>query len=287
MSRRLRFNANNAPLRHSAAFGRLLTADQKLRVDNWLSAMPQTHEMSDPADELARDVTFVELVKFCAKDFENQALVWLKGLDTLEHKYREIGLAYHKIPYKLRHTPMTLLADNTEAMIVDHLSKVFEKDQPRSEQTRFVDWFTVKQIACEVLQCVNDRDFPFSDDESSFEKLNELIEQKFLELLRVYEKLERRLDSLEKHVRRLAERKTTDGLEALETKYSVECGLFRLWILSFPELNAQDEDEQVIRAVDNCAEMLLKDGPGLDKIWSNLDEVSLNEKPSSSLRWWE
>jgi hypothetical protein len=233
MSRRLEFNANNAPLRHSAAFGRLLSADQKIRVDNWLSAMPQTHEMSDPAQEPTRDVAFVDLVKFYAKDFETSALGWLNALDILEYKYREIGLAYHKIPYKLRHTPMTLLAANTEATIVDHLSKVFETDQPRSEQNRFVDWFIVKQTACEILQCVNDRDFPFSDDESNFDELTDLIEQKLIELFRVYENLKRRLDSLEKHVCRLAERKTTDGIEALETKYSVECGLFRLWILSF------------------------------------------------------
>lgn len=256
-------------LYHPSVYGRLYSIDQKRRIEIWLSAVPDRDELRDPAWSADMDFNLYEDWLAWAG---NTARSCLQTLDKLERQFRKAALAYHKVPYQIRHSAVLPSGAKVNPFTLSMLSQIFESDKPRSRLMFFKPFYIVKTAALDVL--------------GELRRL-ESLPSTTTDQLRVSErKCEKILDSLSKHIFELAKslrwlqgivneitgRANTGGNADLARKHSREGNLFRLWMLTLPEVEFGVEDIKST-FVNWYAERLLEYGVEQDTYWSKMEEL--------------
>lgn len=95
-------------------------------------------------------------------DFDLYAgwLVWagstarhcLHNLDKLERQFRKATLAYHKVPYQIRHSSTLPSGAKANPVTPAMLFQIFESGESRSRLIFFKPFYTVKDAAVEILR---------------------------------------------------------------------------------------------------------------------------------------
>ncbi|OAL00908.1 hypothetical protein IQ06DRAFT_134693 [Phaeosphaeriaceae sp. SRC1lsM3a] len=255
-------------LYHPSTYGSLGAIVQRRRIEVWLDAVPDGDQLVDAA--VPADMT-VDLYADWLVWAGSTALHYLDNLDKLERQFRKAALAYHKIPYQTRHSSTLLSGAKASPVTLKILSQIFESDESRSRLRFFKPFYAIKDAAVDVIFELRRREStPLDIDklrysERKCEKALEPLSQLIFELLK-------NLKWLREIVNEIRGRAGTDGKEALAQKHSREGGLFRLWMLSLPEVEFGLDGIQWTY-VDWYAERLLEYGVEHDTHWSKMADL--------------
>ncbi|KAH7081333.1 hypothetical protein BKA63DRAFT_588745 [Paraphoma chrysanthemicola] len=213
---------------HTSAY---CSSDKLGRILAWRKNMPFPDNHLDGAMVQALPIDlYKDWLDWAAHD----AAVWLRKLDKFEQRFRTAGLAYHQVPYQLRHSPAMLHGSSIEQPLLTRLPQILETDRPRHKQMFFIPWLEIKNTATRILE-YSLYNFPLVDDLNHLYVMHRELE---LSLWKVYKSanvLEAGLQWLEGAVAKVVRRSDLDGADALASKYSREGGLLRRWIQTFPE----------------------------------------------------
>jgi hypothetical protein len=130
------------------AYGQLLSPGQRSRMELWVERLPYDWHFEDANTACLIAVT---VYKDWLDWSESKAFSWLDKLTKFERRFRIAGVAYHKIPYALRHASTVTNSYRINPVILVRLSQIFETDRPRAQQSFFRPWIEISNAAKEVL----------------------------------------------------------------------------------------------------------------------------------------
>ncbi|KAL1794336.1 hypothetical protein ACET3X_007757 [Alternaria dauci] len=213
-------------------YGRLLSPENKIRMDLWVERLPYDWQLEDAnTARLAGVKVYGDWLDW----LESKAFSWLEKLSTFERHFRIAGVAYHKIPYALRHSSTLVNGYQIDNVILLRMSQIFETSCPRSQQSFFRPWTEIFNTANEVLKELKmNKNKP--EDVHRLRSLESGLEITLSQLAKPLRILENALVWVEEQVAHLTRRSNLDGSDNLAAKHSREGGLFRIWIQSFPEI---------------------------------------------------
>ena len=214
------------------AYGQLLSPGQRSRMELWVERLPYDWHFEDANTACLIAVT---VYKDWLDWSESKAFSWLDKLTKFERRFRIAGVAYHKIPYALRHASTVTNSYRINPVILVRLSQIFETDRPRAQQSFFRPWIEISNAAKEVLgKLIANKNEP--EDIDRLRILESGSEVTLSLLVNSLSNLESALAWVEEYVADLADRSDIDGSDNLAAKHSREGGLFRRWIQTFPEI---------------------------------------------------
>ncbi|CAN9456888.1 unnamed protein product [Alternaria alternata] len=214
------------------AYGQLLSPGQRSRMELWVERLPYDWHFEDANTACLIAVT---VYKDWLDWSESKAFSWLDKLTKFERRFRIAGVAYHKIPYALRHASTVTNSYRINPVILVRLSQIFETDRPRAQQSFFHPWIEISNAAKEVLgKLIANKNNP--EDIDRLRILESGSEVALSLLANSLPNLESALAWVEEQVADVADRSDIDGSDNLAAKHSREGGLFRRWIQTFPEI---------------------------------------------------
>ncbi|CAG5185510.1 uncharacterized protein ALTATR162_LOCUS11326 [Alternaria atra] len=213
-------------------YGQRLSPEKNNRMEMWIERLPYDWQFEDANTAHSATVIVYEDWLDWSKP---KALSWLSKLDKFERRFRIAGVAYHEIPYALRHSSTLVHGPKIDKVILVRLSQVFETDRPRSQQSFFRPWNEIFNVVNGILTRLKaNKTTPKNVDrlrilESGFEVVLSQLPKPLCNL-------EAALLWVEEQVANLTERSELDGSVNLAAKHSREGGLFRIWIQTFLEI---------------------------------------------------
>ncbi|KAH9861455.1 hypothetical protein J1614_011201 [Plenodomus biglobosus] len=248
------------------AYGHLFPPDKKRRIEVWLDKQPCDWEPGSACStNEATLVIYIDWLHWSISD----ALLWLEKLDRCERRFRAAGLAYHAIPYQLRHSTFMLPGSHIDQLVLTRLSNILETDTPRRLQTFFMPWMEIYKAAVQVVDHNKTFQLVFINNIDHMRSAVTDAELKLSKLVTTYRSLNAGLEWLEKAVMELSQRSRMDAREALTAKFSREGSLFRRWIQTFLEVEKGLVDSKA-SYTEEYVEGVLERGVGPGSYWSDL-----------------
>lgn len=204
------------------------TMVKNYQVEKWVSNLPASWTEFEPhCKAMPRSASQIhENMSMCCE----RALELLSRLDDHEHRYRTIGLEYHRIPSNIRHR-----MKRNSAHTSFRLEQIFETDKPWAEQPFFSDWFTIYSIAENIFNdvqlCSQSQSLAFLKD--AYKLLNKNLQR----AEETGEGVGMQVVSLGLLVDTLKTTQTQCGAEDadLDCQWTTEGALLRRWVGSFVE----------------------------------------------------
>jgi hypothetical protein len=260
---------------HTASY---CSPDKLGRILAWRENIPFPDNHVDGAMVQALPIDlYKDWLDWAAQD----AAAWLRKLDKFEQRFRTAGLAYHQVPYQLRHSPTMLHGSSIEQPLLTRLSQILETDRPRNKQMFFIPWLEVKNTAVRILEYPL-YNFPLVDD---WNHLHDIHREFDLSLWKQYKSanvLETGLQWLEGAVAKVVRRSDLDGADALASKYSREGGLLRCWIQTLPESDSRSAKSKLY-FIEGYVERVLEVGIEEGQYWTAMTVPPLNRDETTAL----
>jgi hypothetical protein len=219
-------------------YGQSLSLEQKSRIEMWIERMPYHWQLEDAKTaRLATAAIYDDWLDWSG----TSAFSLLYRLDKFERRFRIAGVAYHKIPYTLRHSPTLPYHARINNVVLARLSQVFETGLSRSQQSFFRPWNEIFDAVNGILkELVANKMTP--KDIDRLRKLESGFEVALSRLANPLQLIETALFWVEAQVANLTVRSELDGSDNLAAKHSREGGLFRIWIQTFFEIEYEMVD---------------------------------------------
>lgn len=264
--------ADNISINRLLMFGNFCSPEKKDRIGTWINRLACQEEMQDVVAAMpATADLYKDWLHWC----KHAALTWLGRLDKLERRFPIASFHYHSTPYALRHSNTLLHGSKIDQAVLNRMSDILETDRLRTQQTFFVPWYEIRDVAVDILKDLNNYE-PITDDPDFLRIVHCKFELSLLKAPKALRTLVEGLEWIEGIVAEVADRFELDGSEALASKFSREGSLFRRWMLTLPEFH-DDFVESKSKYIEWYVERLFEVGVEQDKYWSSLVE----EAPSN------